>query len=616
MCGVSFYCTKDAVSPAILDESLKAIIHRGPDFTGSYYTKVEQFNIGIGHNRLSILDLSEHGNQPMSLDPNLTIVFNGEIYNHQALRKQLKNKDYVFKSRTDTETILALYNEEGPVSFNKLKGMFVFVLVDKKLSRLYVVRDSLGIKPIYLYQNGTSIFGSSEIKGLKPFPAVQYDIDRNNVYEFFNNGFLYEPDTGYEHIKKLLPGTYLEFNLINGESSKIPYTSMEESPYSSSLDEKIKNAMNLQLIADAPLGVFFSGGLDSSILAAHADKSKLFFAQYEEDKSANVDLIYSKKIADYLDKEMHITDLSSYEQTSDALMESVDFVAKNSEELISDYTFWSSYHLSLAAKQEGYKVMLSGMGGDEIYAGYPRYLILLYHSLFKISRPLLKLMLRVKCFPKFMDKKFERLVEYSSEKFWPIAYSRLLGYFTRSDLRGLFHDADVLENHYEQKLRKIMLSFPPNIKGRVKFAQHLDRIGFLSHNLMVSDKSSMLASIELRVPLLDESVVAHGLSLPTKDLLKRNQLKYPLRKLLSRILPSYLVNRPKTGFNPPLEKLILNIGKVRLAKELIVIKKWINPFLIETYIEEHFSFKKNNTYKLWQLLYFSRWLQLNKTDSI
>lgn len=612
MCGLSFYCSSKINPVDELEKSMLKIAHRGPDASDSIYKKIDNFFIGIGHNRLSILDLSDTGKQPMDLGHGTVIAYNGEVYNHQNLQILLQDKGYKIKGHSDTEIVSLLYTEFGVDSFSWLNGMFAFVLLDEKKKKLIMVRDRLGIKPLYLFHDASGLFASSEIRGLKEFSAVKSEIDRDDVFEFFNQGFLYEPATGYSQIKKLKPGHYLEFDLITGAYSIVNFQLLNTSNNSSKLDQKMKVAIKQQLMSDVPLGTFFSGGIDSSIVASYAQDNDLFFAKYGTDPMADLDLTYSNKISTYLNKSLIISEIFSEHRTVDELMGTVDFVAQNTEELVSDYTFWATYQLSMAAKNKGYKVMLSGMGGDEIFAGYPRYLVLKKHRLIKLLWPVLNVFLKLKIFPKKLDKKFERLVSYSSEKHWPTAYSRLLGYFSRNDLSKFFIDMPSLERNYRLKLDMMMHSFGGKVKDKVKLAQFFDLFGFLSHNLSVSDKASMLASIELRVPLLDQFVVDHGLSLSSAELLKKGRLKYPLKKLLSSLIPKNLTERPKTGFNPPLDGVINTIGMQRLKVEMAHAKKYIAMDGVDTILEQHFSGAANHTYKLWQLLYFSRWLKMNE----
>lgn len=608
MCGISFYYSLNNHDND-LHNSLASTVHRGPDSSDTFFSHGESGYIGLGHNRLSIVDLSELGTQPMQRD-SVVISFNGEVYNYKELRSELELKGYEFKSNTDTEVIIYSYIEYGVSCFSRFSGMFSFVIFDQKLGLLYIVRDVIGVKPLYIYQSLDSVFACSEIKGLKFFSEVDFKISQNDIFEFFNNGFLYEPSTGFEHIKKLMPGHYLSVNLNSGEREMVCFSTINSYADSRDLVAKVKKSIRQQEVADVPLGIFFSGGADSTILASFSKDSDLLFAKYDKDPSSDIDLKYSVMIAEHLGKDLKTVDLQSSDSDKNDILESFDFVARHSEELISDYTFWSTYLLSCAAREQGYKVMLSGMGGDEAFAGYPRYIVLKNHLILKLASPVLSVMNKFKIFPRGLSKKFERLVSYINEKNWAIAYSRLLGYFSTSELLNLFPDFDALNLDYANKLDRIQQSFSGNTNDKVKLGQHYDLTGFLAHNLAVSDKASMLASIELRVPLLDEHVVAHGLSLNREKLIFGRRLKYPLRLLLKSLIPQRFIDRPKTGFNPPLDGLIQRLGESTILLELEPLSKFISISEVKNIVSSHFAGNVNNTYKIWQLLYFARWIKV------
>lgn len=609
MCGISFYYSLNNNDEELL-KSLSLTSHRGPDSSDTFFRKGSFGHLGLGHNRLSIVDLSDLGIQPMQRN-NVVISFNGEIYNYKEIRAELQLKGYEFKSNTDTEVILVSYLEYGVSCFSRLSGMFSFVLFDENVNVLYVVRDVVGIKPLYIYQSNESIFACSEIKGLKAFSEVDFQFSSNDIFEFFNNGFLYEPSTGFESIKKLLPGHYLRLDLDSGTRQTVCFNTVSSYADSKTLKEKISRALSQQDVAEVPLGIFFSGGADSTILATLSQDTDLLFAKYDKDPTSDVDLKYSVLIAGYLGKKLNTVDLQNDSSDRESILKSFDFVARYSEELISDYTFWSTYSLSVAAKQKGYKVMLSGMGGDEAFAGYPRYMVLKNHRIIKFAYPLLLAMKKLKMFPSSLNKKFERLVSYSNEKNWAIGYSRLLGYFSTSELVNLFTEYESLNSNYSTKLNFIRQSFTGDDKDKVKLGQHYDLTGFLSHNLAVSDKASMLASIELRVPLLDESIVAHGLAMPSKKLIDGKSLKYPLRLLLKSLIPQRFIDRPKTGFNPPLDGLIHKLGEETVMEELESLAQFLSMSEMRKIVKSHFSGQANNTYKIWQLIYFSRWIKVH-----
>jgi len=612
MCGVSFYWSKKSSFSSQLVNSLELTKHRGPDGTGVFETFCHESYLGLGHNRLSILDLSEAGSQPMHGTNGLSLIFNGEIYNHESLRESLVARGVNFNGNSDTEVVLQLYSEFGVEAFNRLEGMFCIVVLDVFNQKLHIVRDAVGIKPIYISHTEKGFFGCSEIKGLRPFLEKNIEIDENDVYEFFNNGFLYEPATGFKGIKKLLPGSILTLDLESGEKSTSHLKDICEYNSKHTFMDKLKNAIGMQLNADVPVGVFFSGGADSSIIASMSEQCDLFFAEFAADESANVDKSYSHMIAQHFGKKIVTHKMDDESASADELMEQVKFVARNTEELISDYTFWPTYQLSIASRESGYKVMLSGMGGDEAFAGYPRYHILANHRFIKFLSPVLNLLFRTNLFPRRLDKKFSRLVAYASEKNWAVAYSRMLGYFNKKELEELFGSKESQYfSVYEKKLNQLLKRYKKRCSSKVKMGQFMDRFGFLPHNLMVSDKASMLASIEMRVPLLNETLVAHGLETKPSNLIDFKETKKPLKKALAHCLPKRLIERPKTGFNPPLDALINKIGRQRLHLELGEVGGFIDKEFGIKLIDEHFSQKQNNSYKIWQLLYFKHWLAIH-----
>lgn len=608
MCGISFYLTKHVEYEAELRESLIKISHRGPDSSGTYFHHSSDFFLGMGHNRLSIVDLSPSGAQPMR-HGDTRIIFNGEIYNYKEIRQELKKLGHKFYTGTDTEVILKSYDEYGVECFHKFRGMFAFIIFDEAKNKVFLVRDTVGIKPLYIFQGKESIYASSEIKGLKVFPEVDQSISKQDIFEFFNTGFLYEPNTGFQHIKKLLPGNYLEIDLLNGSSTISEFSHSPDSDNALDLEENIANAVDIQRLADVPVGIFFSGGADSTILAYFASDTKLLFAGYDKDPASDLDRKYAAAISNHLNAKLTTVSIEGSSSQTSKILSSFYFVADNTEELISDYTFWPTYLLSKAARDSGFKVMLSGMGGDEVFAGYPRYLVVKFHNLIKLMAPVLSFLNYLSLVPNSFAKKFDRLLSYIEEKHWALGYSRLLGYFSRSELLELFKEFDCMNEIYKKKLDTIDDRFLGN--DRVKKAQHFDTLGCLQHNLSVADKASMLASIELRVPLLDERVFAKGQNAKSRMLIPIFSLKKPLKNLLNSLLPKKLVDRPKTGFNPPLDGLINSLGPKIIMNELEGLSIIFDLKPIENIVNAHFQGTVNNTYKIWQLLYFSRWFSTN-----
>jgi asparagine synthase (glutamine-hydrolysing) len=617
MCGISGYYSRENQAER-LDQSLAAIAHRGPDSNGKQTWGTDgQSYIGLGHVRLSILDLSITGYQPMvSCDGKLVMVFNGEIYNHQELRSRLPG--HVFVGHSDSEVLLEYYRRFGTSGLSDLRGMFTVALYEVDSGKLVLVRDQIGVKPLYYVQSDKGFFFSSEIRGLRPFMGNASRIDHDALFEFISCGFVYEPHTGFENILKLPAGSYavvqggtvslFQFFDIEKESRQAPYS-----------DQLVERSIKRQLEADAKLGVFYSGGLDSSVIAAYAQKPSLF-AQYKQNdvalSGAENDEPYAEVIAQRLKLDLRKVPLGFDQADPESILKSMRAVAAGTEELISDYTYFASAELSKAARAEGFKVMLSGMGGDEVFVGYPRYRLLIggafFYSLGYVSqwgwfRSVLR---RVPS----IAKKVDRFAQFYSEKEFALRYARLLGYFRQQELRDLLGDTeyDSRAKRFVEKSDGFLKGFegePPVIRAMI-----LDFYGFLSHNLMVADKSSMSVGLELRVPLLDQDLYCGYLAALRNGREHVVFGKQPLKKLLLTLLPRALVHRRKTGFNPPLDAKINMIGEVRILEIFRsgLMASVLNLPAAETIVRRHFANMENNSYKIWQLLYLSFWLDEHK----
>lgn len=613
MCGISGYYSRESQADR-LDQSLTAIAHRGPDSTGKQtWDACGQSYVGLGHVRLSILDLSITGYQPMvSCDEKLVMVFNGEIYNHQELRKRLPG--YVFVGHSDSEVLLEYYRRFGTSGLPDLRGMFTVAFYEADSGKLVLVRDQIGVKPLYYTQSDRGFFFSSEIRGLRPFLDSAHRFDRDALFEFMSCGFVYEPHTGFENILKLPAGSYAVVQ--DGTVNLHQFFDIEkESRQAAYSDQLVAQSIKRQLESDAKLGVFYSGGLDSSVIAAYAQKP-ILFAQYEQNdvalSGAENDEPYAEAIAERLKLDLRKVPLGFDHADAESILKSMRTVAAGTEELISDYTYFASAELSRAARAEGFKVMLSGMGGDEVFVGYPRYRLLIGGALFRSLGNaaqwgwLRSILRRVPS----IAKKVDRFAQFYSEKEFALRYARLLGYFRQQELRDLFGDSeyDSRAKRFIEKSEGFLKGFegdPPLIRAMI-----LDFYGFLSHNLMVADKSSMSVGLELRVPLLDQDLYCSYLGALRNGSETVVFGKQPLKRLLLSLLPRALVHRRKTGFNPPLDAKINTLGEARILKILRsgFMASMLNLPAAEAIVRRHFANMENNSYKIWQLLYLSFWL--------
>ena len=522
MCGISFFISsKDQTFN--LNKSIELIKHRGPDKQDSRLIKQDNKFIGLGHVRLSIIDLKPTGDQPMvSRNGKITMVFNGEIYNFKELKDQLSNQD--LKGTSDSEVLLELFAEFGPDCFAKLNGIFSAVFYDSDAKKVFVVRDQLGIKPIYYLKNDDGLFFSSEIRGLKPFMNEDMTVCNDCLFEFLNNGFISEPDTGLIGIRKVPQGSYFEikdfhilqhkyFNISNIKDSNVIR------------NKSIEEAIESQLVSDVKLGVFFSGGLDSSVISSAAQKENLF-AEYIDsndikNKHPNEEK-YASEISDSLGLKMTKVKMHT-PKSKEEILDSFKHVANQTEELISDFTYQSSEVLSNKASELKFKVMLSGMGGDEVFIGYPRYRVLIHYHFFKLLSYLLKLPFIKSIIKRIngLSKKLQRFESFFSEKSFIFGYSRLIGYFSNDEIKSLLDEKiyksakDKMQKKYEAYLCDL-----DNDSSYLHKALVLDYYGFLSHNLTIADKSSMANSLELRVPLLDIDLYCANLKRKSKKNMK------------------------------------------------------------------------------------------------
>ncbi|MGV8879140.1 MAG: asparagine synthase (glutamine-hydrolyzing) [Sphingobacteriaceae bacterium] len=613
MCGIVGYISNQKID---IVPNLDAIKHRGPDATNHYFYEDSKLNVCLGHVRLSIIDLSDAANQPFKYANNkCSIVFNGEIYNYRELKEELIAKGYKFHTSSDTEVLLCMYLEHGMGMLDMLNGIFSFCILDEDRNRLFIVRDHLGIKPLYYFTNENSFFFASEIKALILFPGVKKVIDPKAITEFLLNGFIYEPETGFKDIHKVAPGTYVELEL-RGENftlDKITYWKPGGKENIRSVEKVIKESIRSQTVSDVPIGLFFSGGIDSSIILSELRGEIQSFVIQADDKEyieagMTSDYTYAVKIAALFNSKLESIKISNSESlTGEELLKYIIFLSKATEEPIADFTFISSQLLSRETKKLGYTVMLSGMGADEIFAGYPRYRMIMYESIYKKLRFFINTFLKKW---KFFKKKIERFNSFLDETDFIFRYSSLIGVFSKKEVGNMLKSPSF--NEYHKKLKSLLVGYDGI--SDVKKAILLDYHGFLSHNFTVADKSSMLESVELRVPLATKELYEIGFNLPDVELMSFFRGKLPLRKMLCKDLPSSLVNRRKAGFNPPMDNAINDLGNVRIYSFMSDSNLFntVNSEFVIRLLSDHFSGKINNTYKIFSLLYLSSWLKINE----
>lgn len=620
MCGIIGVCSNQTIADEHLDKALQQMVHRGPDSYGLFKDKLGDQSIKLGHNRLSIIDLSDASSQPFTSECGAyTIVFNGEIYNYQQLRASYLS-DESFRTGSDTEVLLKLYIHYGENILNSLKGMFAFCIYDQKRQSLFLARDQLGVKPLYYFIDDDQLLFASEITPLFQL-GVNKAIDHYALYEFMLNSFIYEPHTGFKDVYKLEAGTFIQYDINKGclkqhatywhpqKDQMNEQYQIGDSHKRCPLATLIKDSIRDHVVSDVPVCLFFSGGVDSSLILTEVER-RIQPIVVASDKDAlkqsglSDDYAYSKTIARYLNRqvrEVNVSDISN----KHSLLEAIDQAANLSEEPIADLTIISTLRISEQARQAGYKVALSGMGADEVFAGYPRYRLVAHPKRFCLLCPLLKLL---KKHPG-ISRKLQRLEGFCREKHLPWRYTSILGYFSRLEVAKYFKLFDpTYERRYVQKLNDTM----ETIQGSsLKKVLYLDIFGFLSHNFLVADKASMQTSLELRVPLATKTLSEYAFNLDDKDLLSAKQGKLPLISFLKNALPKKWLERKKAGFHPPLEKALNELSSKELLNKLnrSGLTEIIDEAYIQRIIAQHTQNKYNHTLKVFQLLYLSSWYE-------
>lgn len=559
MCGIYGYVSqKIAADPATLSRMGEVLRHRGPDDAGELILPGPRCSVALGHKRLSILDLSAGGRQPMANeDQSIWITFNGEIYNFRELRKTLEGKHHRFRSATDTEVVIHLYEELGPKCLDELNGMFAFALWDAGRQKLFLARDRTGKKPLHYFNRDGFFIFASEIKSLLQHPAVKRELDLKAVNKYLAYEYVPAPHTMFKNIRKLEPGHYLVYGsgsvsitqYWDAPIEDYPISDRTEAQYIEELQSLIEHAVESRLVADVPVGLFVSGGLDSGLVAAMAAKAKsqleCFSIGFEEpsfDESR-----YARQIATSLGIQHHLKIFKASEML--ALVERLPAIM---DEPLADPSILPLYLLSRFASEQ-MKVVLSGDGGDELFAGYQTYqahkLVTIYDALPGFVKESIKAVaFRLPVSHRYLSldfklKQFLRGVGVSSEiRFflWRGAFNnsernQLLSREVRSELSK--------ENAYEEIYRYVRQS------GLTK---ELERILYLSmklylqdNNLVTVDRASMANGLEVRSPLLDRDVVDFVCRMPMEYKLRHLSTKYILKKIGEKYLPRNIVYRKK-----------------------------------------------------------------------
>lgn len=598
-----------------LDRMNDVMIHRGPDMGEIFYDD----HIGLAHRRLSIIDLSDSGRQPMqSSDGRYTIVFNGEIYNYPELQDELKGKGYKFVTRTDTEVILNAYIEYGHASLNKLNGMFAFAIWDSEKKELFIARDRLGKKPLYYYYlNGFFAF-ASEIKSLLEIPTIQPDIDYSALFDYLKYLFIPHPKSIYQNILKLKPGHYLTYS---NEQLKIneywdvdfSYTSSEsEEEICDQLFELLKDAVRCRLLSDVPLGAFLSGGIDSSgVVGFMSEISKAPVTTCTigfKDKAFN-EAMYAKEFA----ASLHANHHEHYVENEPAQI--IKKLVWHFDEPFADSSMVPTYYVSQMARKH-VTVALSGDGGDENFAGYSKYTIDQLENKVRKYTPSFLLKIASNLSGSFAQSTLLQKIHSLSST---ASLSPDLGFYVTNS----FITDKQLENLLTPDVRTYLHDYDPShhitsYYQKANGPDHLSKILYTDLKLLLPgdflvkvDRMSMAHSLEVRSPLLDYRLVEFAATIPSKYKLYGNQKKYILKNSLSRILPEGILSRKKHGFESPINNWFRHELKNLTVESLFknkILKQFFEIQEIEKIWLQHQTGKYQNGTLLWTILMFALWL--------
>lgn len=605
MCGICGWVSNQKVDRSILETMIGALQHRGPDAQG---IKV-MGNVGLGHSRLSIIDLSEAANQPMSNeDDTIWLVYNGEFYTFQSYRENLIQKGHHFNSNTDSEVLLHLYEEYGPEFVLKMSGMFAFGLWDKKQNLLMLARDRVGIKPLYYFHQGTTFLFASEMKSLLLHPAISREIDPEALHAYFMFGYIPQNLSIFHCIRKLPAATYLIFkegqifinkywNLPQGVNS---YFTGAADEIERELLERLSEAVRMRLISDVPLGVFLSGGLDSSIVATLAashtvEPIKTFSIGFEE-QNFN-ELPFARMVAKHIGSD-HKEFIVRIDET-----EIADDLAYFYDEPYADSSEIPTYYVSKIAR-EHVKVVLSGDGGDELFGGYNW-----YDWVLKV--------IKLHIFPQWFLSSVSHLSSHFRESYKGKHFLSVLSMDELNVFKeriGIFPDV----------LRNEILRIPfkeANIGGFEQFYLHsgkspLSRMSrtdfsyYLPDDILTKvDRASMSVSLEARVPILDHKICEFAFSIPDKFKIKNGRRKYILKEIAKNLLPSGLKLERKQGFSVPLNRWMCGVVGDRVLDSVRQqgVSDIINPNLVEVLLRTHRQKNVDHSQKLWAVYMFALW---------
>ncbi|MDQ3268621.1 MAG: asparagine synthase (glutamine-hydrolyzing) [Pseudomonadota bacterium] len=632
MCGIAGAWFTDGAPE--MTGAVEAIAHRGPDSRGRYLDP--ETGVALGHARLAILDLSEAGHQPMrSEDGQVVLVFNGEIYNFRELRAELESLGATFNGHSDTEVVLQMYLREGIAMLARLNGIFALAFHDRRSGELLLARDALGVKPLYVASHERGIAFASEIKALPPILTdVAWTLDPESIHRYLS--FLWCPGEGtpVREVRKLLPGHVMTIRQGRIERSAAWYElptrrgvrgRLGRRESVDAVREGLRTAVHRQMVADVPVGAFLSGGLDSSAVVAFAREIapdvRCFTIDAGGDEAGQTeDLPYARRVASHLGVPLEIVKVDAARMAGD-----LQAMVAQLDEPLADPAPLNVLYISRLAREQGVKVLLSGAGGDDLFTGYRRHLALRMESAWSWlpapARSGLHSLAAGLDQRSALGRRMGRLfanAEGSDDE-------RLTGYFAWIDetaLTGLY-SAQLREAIAGVRAQQPMLDYLQAIPAgptRLERLLALEQRFFLAdHNLTYTDKMSMAAGVEVRVPFLDLDLVELAARIPQNLKQRGTTGKWVLKKAMEPFLPHDVIYRPKTGFGAPLRRWMRHelrelLGDL-LSERSLRARGLFDPVAVQGLIAENDGGRRDASYTLLSLMCIEIWCRVNLDDN-
>ncbi len=617
ICGIVYRNHERPVDRIIVKRMCDVISHRGPDDEGFYIHQ----NVGLGMRRLSIIDLVT-GAQPIyNEDKTIAIVFNGEIYNHQELRRELESRGHAFKTHADTEVIVHAYEEYGTECPNKLNGMFGFAIWDQHKKRVFLARDRIGIKPLYYYVDHTRLVFGSELKSIMQIPDIPRAVEPKALDTFLTFEYIPSPFSIFKNIFKLPPGHWASYQ--NGQINIQQYWSFNykaadqsEHDFCDELRNILEDAVRIRLMSDVPLGAFLSGGLDSSTIVAmmtrnSSEQVKSFSIGFDE--SSYNELPFARTIARHFDTE-HYEEIITPDITrlTERILHQLD-------EPFGDFSVFPTLLVSEMARKY-VTVVLSGDGGDELLGGYDTYLAQRVAQKYnRLPAFVRKCAIEpvINSLPPTEKKKglINKAKRFTEGTRLPdnLQHVRWMIFLQQAEKELLYSNSfakslNGYDSHgfIEEQFLNVTSDNPLDQQ------EYVDIKTYLVDNILVKvDRMSMAASLETRVPLLDHRFVEFAARIPAHMRIRDKKTKYILKKAMQGILPQSILDRGKEGFSIPIKNWMKQELKPlmtdALSEKNVREKGFFSPQYVQRLIKEHLANRENHSHRLWALMVFHLW---------